>query len=103
MKKRVTDTSIESYHKVDHLTRKMQILKLLGDGVPRTAMQCAVELGGHDRNYTHPRITALIEAGMVVELPDKVVDRITDRRVTAYQITEHGARWLSVLEGSDSA
>lgn len=101
--KHVRETSRESYHKLDHRGRKLQILKLLDDGLPRTAMQCATALGGHERNYAHPSLTALLGLGMVAELPGKVFDRDTSRRVTAYRITAHGTRWLAVLEGSEGA
>lgn len=97
--KRIRETSVESYKKIDHPTRKLQILHVLSDGVPRTAIQCSQALGKDERNYTHPRLSALVEAGMVDVLNEKAWDDETKRHVSIYQISNVGRRWLAILEG----
>lgn len=97
--KRIRDTSRESCRKIDHQTRIRQILQVLSDGVPRSALECSQALGKNDRSYTHPRITKLVNDGMVNELPDRVWCKDTQRVVHAYQISDAGRRWLDNLEG----
>lgn len=98
MKKRVTDTSIACYYEEDRTSNRLATLRLLGDGIPRSARQCSEELHMPERNNVHPRLNELEHQGLIVKLPEKV--KYKDRMVTAYQITDHGARWLAALEGS---
>lgn len=92
--KRIREESRESYRKIDTPTREMQVLILLLDGKPRTARECAEALGSHERNYTQPRLTALVDKGLVEVLPDRTWDASTQRVVRVYQISERGARFL---------
>ena len=96
MKKRVTDTSIECYYSTDRTPNREAVLKLLGDGEPRSARRCANDLGMPERNNAHPRLNELEHDGFVVKLPDKI--RECKRPVYAYQITAKGLDRLCILE-----
>ena len=96
--KRIRETSRISYHQIPHTTRKLEILRSLRERGTMSARKCSAALGSPERNYTQPRLTALVDGGMVEVLPDRTWDEVTQRPVSAYRITEQGKRWLSILE-----
>lgn len=98
MKKQVADTSIESYHKLDNNALRMQILRVMSDGKPRTAHECAGEIGRENRDGAHPRLSDLKKAGLVARLADTDKDDQTGATVHYYQITEFGLRFARILE-----
>lgn len=97
--KRIRETSRISYHQIPHTNRKLAILRVLRDSDAMTARECSKALGSGERNYTQPRLTALVDDGMVEVLPGRVLDKVTQRLVSAYRITDCGRRWLNILEG----
>lgn len=97
--KRIRETSRISYHQIPHTNRKHAILRTLRSKGAMTARECSKALGSEERNYTQPRLTALVDAGMVEVLPNTKLDDKTERPVSVYQITDTGRRWLNILEG----
>lgn len=67
------ETRVEAYQrvKVDRMVRRQQILHILEDKGPMTAKQIAVEMkhrgytDNDDRNNASPRLTELMELGLV--------------------------------------
>lgn len=76
---------MESYRfiKAHRIKRKAMILKALGD-TEMTARQIAHKLGFSDLNAVKPRLTELVQEGML-EVTCKRIDMITDRRVSVYR------------------
>lgn len=96
--KRIRETSRESYYLIPSSAREIEVLRVLSDGKERTARQCSRALHKYDRNYTQPRLTALVDGGYV-RVCGKAWDGATERTVSVYRITDDGRRWLDILEG----
>lgn len=80
-------TRLESYVKRP-VTRQVSILNVLKEhkrGL--TARQLAEEMGFQDLNYVKPRLTELMQAG-VIETDGKTLDMTTNRNVAVWKIRE---------------
>lgn len=77
------ENSVESNQKVDHETRRCEILGIFdeADG-PLTDREVMKALGYTERNATAPDITGLIDAGLLIEVGKKF-DEETEREVRA--------------------
>jgi hypothetical protein len=89
MKRRVHANSRAAYAsgRLDHFPRRArEILAIFERATkPLTDREVMIELGRSDPNAVRPRITELVEAGVLVEL-DPVVDLATGKRVRACKI-----------------
>ena len=90
------NTKFESYLKVDKNKRKMQIIEVLKkfkNGL--SAKQIAIELYKNgeiptsERNYVAPRITEMIDSGLV-ETSGITWDDLTQRNVKTFKLIEGG-------------
>lgn len=76
------ETRIESYITTPRQKRKRQIIDALTE--PMTARQIARKLGYADLNAVKPRLTELVNDG-ILEVAGKAYDMTTSRNVAMYQ------------------
>ncbi|MDY5007560.1 hypothetical protein [Candidatus Allofournierella merdipullorum] len=81
-----TITRRESHGKTDKKTRKDQILTALKAG-PMTARCVMQALGYSDLNSVRPRLTELVQEGLVAEA-GAVWDPVSQRNVVLYALEE---------------
>lgn len=74
----------ESFRKMDAPTRRAKIYNIFAEGGEMTAREVNEKLGNHDMNYVRPRITELVERGMIEEC-GKRKDSLTNRNVTVWR------------------
>ena len=83
-------TRIMSYKKTEKQPLRQLVLEIL-DGSQLTAREIAVEMHARGllpypaRAIIQPRITELVEAG-IIEAVDTKLDRETDRKVAVYKV-----------------
>ena len=87
------ETRREAHGRVDKVKRNKQIIECLQERNLMTAKEIAVRLHekgytpSDDRNFAAPRITEMIEAG-IVEPAGKTTCRYTGRKVAVFTLTE---------------
>ena len=77
------ETRKEAFHMRPAKTRKNDILNVLGDR-EMSARQIAWRLGYEDMNAVRPRITEMVEEG-ILEAADTIRDTVTGRRVATFR------------------
>lgn len=88
----IAETKVETYQRthVDRMVRRQQVLHILEDKGPLTAKQVAVEMhhrgytDNDDRNNASPRLTELMELGLV-EPAGKTLCMYTGKTVAVFQ------------------
>lgn len=77
------ETRKEAFHMRPAKTRKNDILNVLGDR-EMSARQIAWRLGYEDMNAVRPRITEMVEEG-ILEAAGTIRDTVTGRRVATFR------------------
>ena len=80
------ETRFESFMQCEPNKRCRLILETLGDK-EMTARQIARALGFYERNATAPRLSEMVDKGMV-EVAGKAYDTLTERHVSVYRRVE---------------
>lgn len=92
------ETRKESYEKIDKNAREQQILKILSDGIERTAREIAFEMCERgftntvERNNASPRLTDLLEKRQVI-IVGRAMDYTTGKKVSVYRISGEKNIW----------
>jgi hypothetical protein len=81
--------SILSYHQITNLSeRYKRILEIYQNSpLPLTDRDILIQLGANDMNYCRPRISELIDKGLLREVGD-CKDRLTGKTVRLVQVND---------------
>lgn len=86
----IHENSVESAHHIEKSHRETEILGVYAEqGVPLTDRTVACILGSNDPNYSRPRISELIDKGLLAEC-GKTRDTLTKKTVRLVRLTRPG-------------
>lgn len=77
------ETRLDSHLRINPQSRKAEILNLLGDK-ELTAREILRKANKHDPNYVRPRLTELVEQG-IVEVCGSKFDKLSNRHVVIFR------------------